>query len=314
MSSSETIARSSRACWICGRPLSLRRVSNIPVCDDSRCRASYQVQLQQCRKICAICHRPLSVHQEVRGEVCDNKPCQLEYLSRELSSHSSEEKERNLREVMEYEEHCLAELKESAQALRDEQAAAAGVGDPESYPVVIVPSNTREITELPERRRQAFRDHLQHLVNNAVERHDASPTVVSDDKTENIEPAAEDGARHACAVCKGDCCSNGGDHAFLSIHLMRNFMERQPTLCAQGVIEAYLSRLSEQTYAGSCVYHARDGCALPRDMRSNTCNEYACTGLNQYQKLFFGSRPNRAFVATCDETQINETDFVRNFA
>ena len=50
----------------------------------------------------------------------------------------------------------------------------------------------------------------------------------------------------------------------------------------------------------SCVYHGADGCALPRALRSDTCNRYFCEGL---QRVRDAGRevPVRLFLAQITE-------------
>jgi hypothetical protein len=36
----------------------------------------------------------------------------------------------------------------------------------------------------------------------------------------------------------------------------------------------------------SCVNNTKTGCSLPRDMRSQVCNDYLCDPLNKLRKLF----------------------------
>ena len=42
------------------------------------------------------------------------------------------------------------------------------------------------------------------------------------------------------------------------------------------VLALYLSHLPDASMAGSCIHHTRQGCSLPREMRSQTCNQFRC--------------------------------------
>lgn len=86
-----------------------------------------------------------------------------------------------------------------------------------------------------------------------------------------------------CAVCGGGCCTRGGDHAYLGAPTLRRFMDAQPQLSMHEVVAAYLDRIAARTQAGSCINHTRQGCSLPREMRSDTCNRFACESLARLQ-------------------------------
>jgi hypothetical protein len=49
--------------------------------------------------------------------------------------------------------------------------------------------------------------------------------------------------------------------------------------------------------AGSCINHGATGCSLPREMRSDTCNDYFCNPMRAWQaRCASGERPLGAFV------------------
>lgn len=52
------------------------------------------------------------------------------------------------------------------------------------------------------------------------------------------------------------------------------------------LLEDYLERVPRVARAGSCIYHGEQGFALPREMRSETCNRYLCYPLKQLGKDF----------------------------
>ena len=63
-------------------------------------------------------------------------------------------------------------------------------------------------------------------------------------------------ARAACSLCKGWCCSNGADHAFLDEGTMARVRARL-TLDAPAVLRLYLERVPEVGYEGSCIFHGK---------------------------------------------------------
>jgi hypothetical protein len=84
-----------------------------------------------------------------------------------------------------------------------------------------------------------------------------------------------------CSACRGACCANGGDHAFLRTRTLREVMARHPLLDDEAVVALYRSWLPERAMAGGCVYQGGQGCTLPRDLRSSICNAYLCGGLQR---------------------------------
>jgi hypothetical protein len=56
-------------------------------------------------------------------------------------------------------------------------------------------------------------------------------------------------------------------------------MAADPGLGPAELREAYLARLAPRTVSGSCIHHTRAGCSLPRGLRSDICNNYACSAL-----------------------------------
>ena len=89
----------------------------------------------------------------------------------------------------------------------------------------------------------------------------------------------------------------GADKAYLTAATMRRFMRLRPDLRPDEIAAEYLARLSGQTIRGSCVNHSATGCSLPREMRADTCNEYFCPSLREWQKrCAAGDPPPGAFV------------------
>lgn len=145
--------------------------------------------------------------------------------------------------------------------------------DDEALPVM-VPRNDRALVEMAADRMQRLRSHLLSLL--------GGPMSEAADTAPRPEPAgfAARVARTACTLCRGWCCRNGADDAFLDA----------PTVARAGlgmsgadaVIQHYLSRVPVVSYQNSCIFHAENGCTLDRPMRSDVCNAYFCGGLQAY--------------------------------
>jgi hypothetical protein len=90
----------------------------------------------------------------------------------------------------------------------------------------------------------------------------------------------------------------------LTVETIRRTMVEHPDQAPHDVLAAYLSCLRSETVAGSCIFHQRDGCGLPREMRSETCNRYFCRGLTEFQTGLAVRGHARAFFAATEGESI----------
>src|SRR5436190_577126 len=81
------------------------------------------------------------------------------------------------------------------------------------HPPAVIPSYTAAVTNLPDGRRRAFRDELTRLISRATAGRD-DPAVPAEPDV--LPPGAAAVLGRACALCHGDCCKQGGDHAYLT--------------------------------------------------------------------------------------------------
>jgi hypothetical protein len=66
---------------------------------------------------------------------------------------------------------------------------------------------------------------------------------------------------------------------------MLRYLKQHPGHRSREVLAAYTRYLNGETFVGSCVFHRTDGCGLPRELRSDTCNDYYCEGLRTYRSI-----------------------------
>jgi hypothetical protein len=168
-----------------------------------------------------------------------------------------------------------AEAQENTARWASFDAVAPGQ-PPDRFIRLHLPSGPRQQSNLAQRRRQRYRDHLNRLIAEAVS--DQVVPAQSPDPTRG-QPEADASARLAgqlCALCGGGCCTLGSDTAYLTPSTIRRFMALMPHLRPRDVLAAYLDRLSPKTQTRSCINHTASGCSLPREMRSDTCNNYLC--------------------------------------
>lgn len=178
----------------------------------------------------------------------------------------------------------LAALAAAARARRDAALDARNVPREDTltsqWPVALVPRHRARVRPTAPRRHARFEARLRALIA-FVRSHDAD----ADERT-LAHPAPLDAVATAvvaatCSACRGACCANGGDHAFLRTRTLREVMARHPLLDDEAVVALYRSWLPERAMAGGCVYQGAHGCTLPRDLRSSICNAYLCGGLQR---------------------------------
>jgi hypothetical protein len=88
--------------------------------------------------------------------------------------------------------------------------------------------------------------------------------------------------RAGCATCQGFCCKGGGEHAYIDERTMARVRRDRPELDARAVIRCYVAAVAPRAYQGSCLFHGRTGCTLPRGLRAELCNSYYCSGLRDF--------------------------------
>jgi hypothetical protein len=174
---------------------------------------------------------------------------------------------------------------------------------------VIIPASDRWVTNLAQRRRGTFRDHVNRLIGEAGAGRAAScPSQVGPPAVPLPSEAAEPGVQavlgRECAVCRGSGCRQGGNHAFLTVATIRRYMSQHPEHRPRDVLAAYLGRVGNKTFEGSCIVHQPGGCSLPRDMRSDTCNRFVCRSLTEFRQGLTGPDPPRGFFVSMSGDKI----------
>ena len=91
-------------------------------------------------------------------------------------------------------------------------------------------------------------------------------------------------ARSACSLCKGWCCRNGDDDAFLDDRTLARVRLARPEMEDRAMLRLYLDRVPPVAYRDSCIFHGKKGCTLDRSMRADVCNTYYCGGLGAFMK------------------------------
>ncbi len=196
-----------------------------------------------------------------------------------------------------------AHLREQAESI----ARAQPLDVPVPVPVGVVPANTRETAPLPLRTRRVFLDRLAERIRATYAEPDTGATpadVATLDPAPSTQHATASILGRSCATCRGECCTAGGDHAFLREDSLARVRSTHPAHNEQSLIATYAAHLPARHYRGSCVYHTTVGCALPRTLRANICNRYLCGGLTQLKRALESSESEMAFVAAADSVHL----------
>jgi len=162
--------------------------------------------------------------------------------------------------------------------------------------IVALPKGLSNLIPLSEKRINAY---LQHIIVTArdafqyISEPEANPINEHSDIREKLDnlnkTLAENPTLHKvsdklCAQCKGGCCTSGRDNAYLSPITMVRVIENNPTMTEEEIVSLYASYISTDSIAGACINQTGTGCALPNELRSDTCNSYYCPSLLTYQK------------------------------
>ncbi len=207
---------------------------------------------------CRLCGQPLPALARLRGDVCDAMDCRRRATDAVTRARRAAELEAlRATAAREWNQPGLAEAPVLWLRHHDDDFA--------------VPSPI-DLAELRE-----------HLI--ALETEDSVPPA-ADDAVPAPAPAAAALAGQLCAVCRGRCCRFGlHGRAFLRAPQLRDWIAAHPGAAWSDAVDHYLGLVPSEHLHSSCLFHARDGCTLPRDRRSQVCNEYACDTLEQLRNV-----------------------------
>jgi len=153
-----------------------------------------------------------------------------------------------------------------------------GHSDPHDSLPVMVPRSEKRLAPISPERIRHLRQHLIDVILD-LRGPEAEPSTAATSEPDGFVKLV---TRAACALCKGVCCSHGGDHGYIDIEALTRFRLLHSWLSAEKVVMMYLGRIPHTAYRDSCIFHGKKGCTLDRSMRSDVCNSYFCGGLRAY--------------------------------
>lgn len=229
---------------------------------------------------CRGCGCELSKTQSIRG-ICDNPECRR----KDVNFQQQQRRQATLR------------------IIRERMPASW----PASAPIALLPRNTNTLVPLADSRTKALRRHLEQIVAEARALPDPEFNTRETPATTNGVSAKQAGLpalSSACGLCGGHCCATGGNSAWLEPDTIRRLQYQLLPVADTRIIEHYLSFLPDSSYENSCIYHAENGCSLPRAIRSNVCNQYLCKGLAEVVQ---GLEEGDGFCVTATVTGVSPT-------
>jgi hypothetical protein len=275
-------------CAVCGvllRPWSLPRKET---CERGTCAHEYRRRIwaEPGARACPICGRRIGPG--IAGASCGEVYCREELDSR--LNRARREQERR-------------EAKEAAARQIEVQLQESRAVPPNTLTAVL-PAHDRPLAPQDPARRKLFAERLAGIMEDAA----ADPAGPTGDPPYPEVPASpcDRLARTACASCRGLCCKHGEQHAFIRPATLRRYLKLHPDQTPVQALETYLSHIPAESTAGSCIYHGRQGCTLPRALRSDVCNHFICDDLERLQKVVaaFGENAPPVVAVGFDEDRL----------
>ena len=206
------------------------------------------------RGTCRWCAGPLSALARARGDVCDAMDCRRRDADARAQARMAA--------------HLDAVRAAAAHAWDAPALATAPVLWLRHHADDVAPPAPSDIAEL--------REHLMAL--------EGDPA--SDPRADGTPSSTSTLDAPLCALCRGRCCRFGLDgHAVLEAPQLRAWLAGHPGAAWADAVEHYLGLVAPEHLHSSCLFHARDGCRLPREQRSDVCNRFACTVLEQARHI-----------------------------
>ena len=264
-------------------------------------------------KHCIVCDLPLT-HSELlllgnSEAVCKSVFCQR-LISQKDTMHPSAYKAHfdfQRKRIIEKRQQDQAKEKHKNSIVEKEQAETEYLvkeftkNNPQyntqNLPVVNLPIGLQTLAAMDDSRIEKYREHIQHCFEVASEYKDFSDipedqhksSVVHAKTSERLyseHPEVAEISDRFCTICKGGCCSEGANFAYISGVTIWRLLQRQPRLKADEVVTLYLDHLPEHSIEGSCINQTEKGCSLPKELRSDVCNGYYCSELQVFQKTY----------------------------
>lgn len=188
----------------------------------------------------------------------------------------------------------LKERDEDLQAFNDTLASTPNLSK-ETLQSISIPSGVSTLTPLPGERRNRYIEHLKGVIQKAAaytnasevppdQHHDAHERLLDNERLFAASPGLQATCDTMCSMCKGGCCADGKEHAYISPVIIRRQMDANPDLQEEDILTTYVTNIATETAQNACINQTKTGCALPRELRADICNSYFCGPISSYIK------------------------------
>lgn len=161
--------------------------------------------------------------------------------------------------------------------------------------LISIPSGVSTLTNLPEERKNRYVNHLQDVIEKAStytcasevppdQHHEAYNKLTDNTLLFAKSPGLQATCDTMCGMCKGGCCADGKEHAYISPVIIRRQMDTNPALEKEDILSIYVSNIAPETMLNACINQTKTGCALPRALRADICNSHFCGPIANYIK------------------------------
>jgi len=195
----------------------------------------------------------------------------------------------------------------------------------EAVRIVEIPSGGHRLVSLSKARIKKYTEHLTNIISRAFEQSE-SLDVVFDQQKQTHEKLLDLEKRFAknpllrtmsdgvCSVCKGACCAEGKERAYLSSATIKRVLKQKPGLSVEDLLDRYLSTIANEVIDGACINQSARGCVLPMELRSDTCNSFHCESLKSFQKSIEENGDSSAALAIQRSRSLwgKHNDYYRN--
>jgi hypothetical protein len=237
---------------------------------------------------CRLCASTLTPLERVRGDVCDAMDCRRRATDARLR----------------------AVLEAAFDAARERATAQWHMAGLHDAPVVWLVDHDKALAPVTPAELAEQRAYLMDL-GCAAEGPDPIPEGVDESTDGAGAPTGSTAGNQLCALCSGRCCRLGGQqHAFLRGAPLRRWLSRHAGAAWTDAVEHYMNLVPAWHVDGSCLHHGERGCTLPRDMRADICNDFACAPLERVQALAAADPDVAVMVGVAQHLQLRDAALV----
>jgi len=221
------------------------------------------------QKSCVICGNTLTQVQALGGNTCANITCRTTALKKQDEANKLKKQEK--------EETFLRDINSKYLSYLEQNKS-----EKNELPLYKIPAVDSKPIELASKEKRTFLRYLLKLIRIAssdsydlekdTKEHIFKKTPVwIDEKISQKKWVGE-----ICQLCAGYCCQQGEKYAYITPTMMREKLSQLSLDQAKDLYQKYKNHLPDKMINHSCMYHTTKGCALPTELRSNTCNTFFC--------------------------------------